>query len=143
MRTFDFGMNGTLDTFVEPLNDRVLNMIQFENQHTLSELDAMLALPGLDVLFIGPSDLAQSLGLPGQPNHPDVTAVADQVIARCKEVGVKTGTVAYTPALLESVIKRGFDMVVASVTTFLASSAQAYMRHAQEALDYGTDKAAQ
>lgn len=143
MRTFDFGMNGTLDTFVEPLNDRVLNMIQFENQHTLSELDAMLALPGLDVLFIGPSDLAQSLGLPGQPNHPDVTAVADQVIARCKEAGIKTGTVAYTPALLEGVIERGFDMIVASVTTFLASSAQAYMRHAQESMNAANDKAAQ
>lgn len=130
MRTFDFGMNDTLDTFVEPLNDRTLNMIQFEHKDTLAELDAMLAVPGLDVLFIGPSDLAQSLGLPGQPNHPDVTALADTVVERCKAAGVKTGTVAYTPALVEQVIERGFDMIVGSATTFLASSAKAYMHAA-------------
>lgn len=127
MRTFDFGMNDPLDTFVEPLNNRVLNMIQFENKATLDELDEMLKLPGLDVLFIGPSDLAQSIGLPGQPNHPDVTAIADEVVARCQNAGVKTGTVAYTPALVEQVIERGFDMIVGSATTFLASSAKAYI----------------
>lgn len=131
MRTFDFGMNGPLDGFVGPLNDRVLNMIQFEHKDTLSELDAILALPGLDVLFVGPSDLAQSIGLPGQPNHPDVTAIADQVIARCKEAGIKTGTVAYTPALLQNCIDRGFDMIVASATTFMASSAITWMSDAK------------
>lgn len=133
MRTFDFGMNDTLDTFVEPLNDRVMNLIQFEHKDAFNELDQMLALPGLDVLFIGPSDLAQSLGLPGQPNHPDVTALADEVIAKCKNAGVKTGTVAYTPALVEQVLERGFDMVVASATTFLAASAKGWMQSARDA----------
>lgn len=135
MRTFDFGMNDTLDTFVKPLNDRVMNVIQFEHKDTFNELDAMLALPGLDVLFIGPSDLAQSLGLPGQPNHPDVTALADKVIEKCKNARVKTGTVAYTPALVESVIDRGFDMIVASATTFLASSAKAWMSAGKQAAE--------
>lgn len=127
MRTFNFGMTDTLDTFVEPLNNNILNMIQFEHTDTMAELDAMLALPGLDVLFIGPSDLAQSLGLPGQPNHPDVTALADEVVAKCKASGIKVGTVAYTPALVESVIERGFDMIVGSATTFLASSAKMWV----------------
>lgn len=132
MRTFDFGMNDTLDTFVEPLNERVLNMIQFEHKDAFDELDEMLTLPGLDVLFIGPSDLAQSLGLPGQPNHPDVTALADKVIAKCKKAGVRTGTVAYTPTLVQQVIDRGFDMIVASATTFLASSAKAWLHAGKE-----------
>src|SRR5699024_8778885 len=105
----------------------------FEHKDTFAELDEMLALPGLDVLFIGPSDLAQSLGLPGQPNHPDVTALADKVVAKCKNAGVKIGTVAYTPALVEQVIERGFDMVVASATTFLAASAKGWMQTAREA----------
>lgn len=131
MRTFDFGMNGSLDAFVAPLNDRVLNMIQFEHVDTLEHLDEMLALPGLDVLFIGPSDLAQSLGLPGQPNHPNVTEVADQVIARCKAAGVKTGTVAYSSALVANCLDRGFDMIVASVTTFIATAATTYLANAR------------
>ena len=131
MRTFDFGMNGSLNTFVEPLNDRVLNMIQFEHIDTMQHLDEMLALPGLDVLFIGPSDLAQSLGLPGQPNHPEVTKVADEVIARCKAIGVKTGTVAYTSALVCDCLDRGFDLIVGSVTTFIGNGATAYLADAR------------
>lgn len=134
MRTFDFGMNGPLNSFVEPLNDRVLNMIQFEHADTLNDLDDILKLPGLDVLFIGPSDLAQSLGYPGEPGHPEVTKMADEVVARAKAAGVKTGTVAYTPQVLESVIARGFDMIVASANTFLAASAIAYMATAKTAV---------
>lgn len=130
-RTFDFGMRGPLDSFVTPLNDRVLNMIQFEHVDTLSELDEMLKLPGLDVLFVGPSDLAQSLGLPGQPNHPDVTKVADEVIARCKSAGVRTGTVAYTPALVENTLDRGFDLIVAAATSLLANAAVNYLASAK------------
>lgn len=131
-RTFDFGMRGPLVDFVAPLNDSILNMIQFEHVDTMAELDGMLATPGLDVLFIGPSDLAQSLGLAGQPNHPDVTKVGDEVVARCKKAGVKVGTVAYSVPLMEQVLERGFDMVVASSTTFLAQSASAWMSAAQK-----------
>lgn len=131
MRTFDFGMKGPLSDFVKPLNDSILNMIQFEHVDTLNELDAMLATPGLDVLFIGPSDLAQSLGLAGQPNHPDVTKVADEVVARCKAAEVPVGTVAYTKSLLEGCIDRGFDMIVAAATTFIATGALAYIQDAK------------
>jgi 2-keto-3-deoxy-L-rhamnonate aldolase RhmA len=101
---------------------------------TLKDLEDILKLPGLDVLFVGPSDLAQSLGYPGEPGHPEVTKVADEVVARAKAAGVKTGTVAYTPQVLESVIARGFDMIVASANTFLAASALAYMGTAKIAV---------
>lgn len=131
MRTFDFGMRGPLVDYVEPLNQNILNMIQFEHVDVLDELDEMLKLPGLDVLFIGPSDLAQSLGLPGQPGHEEVTRVADQVVAKCKSAGVKVGTVAYTVPLMEQVLDRGFDMVVAAASTFLASGASAWMSAAR------------
>src|SRR5699024_9549615 len=65
MRTFNFGATDPLPSFVEPLNDRVLTMVQFEHVDALKDLDAILALEQLDVLFVGPSDLAQSLGYPG------------------------------------------------------------------------------
>lgn len=131
MRTFDYGLNAPLVDFVEPLNNRVLNMIQFEHVDTLKRLDEILAVPGLDVLFVGPSDLAQSLGLPGQPNHPDVTKVADEVVARAKEAGVRTGTVAYTTDAARSVMERGFDMVVASVTALIGNAGRDYLRESR------------
>jgi 4-hydroxy-2-oxoheptanedioate aldolase len=128
MRTFDFGMNQPLVDFVTPLTDRVLNMIQFEHVDTLDNLDEILAVPGLDLIFVGPSDLAQSIGLSGQPNHPDVTKIADEVVARSKAAGVKTGTVAYSIELARGVIDRGFDMVVASANGLFGAAAKAYVQ---------------
>lgn len=126
-RTFDYGMTDAAPDMVAPLNDRILTMIQFEHVDALKELDAILALENLDVLFVGPNDLAQSLGYPGQPGHPEVTKVADEVIARSGEAGVRTGTVAPTIDLAHSVFERGFDMAVANAPGLLAGAAKTYI----------------
>lgn len=126
-RTFDFGLSGPLSDKVEPLNDRVLTMLQFEHVDALKHLDAILALEQLDVLFVGPNDLAQSLGYPGQPGHPEVIRVADEVVARAKEAGVKTGTVAFTIDQAHSIFERGFHMAVANAAGLLAGAARAYI----------------
>ena len=126
-RTFDYALAEPAVEMVPKLNDRILTMIQFEHVDTLNELDAILALEGLDVLFVGPNDLAQSLGLPGQPGHPEVTKVADEVVARAKAAGVRTGTVAPTIASAEDVFARGFDMAVANAPGLLAAAAKGYV----------------
>lgn len=131
MRTFNYGVTDPLTAFVEPLNDRVLTMVQFEHVGALEHLDDILALEQLDLVFVGPSDLAQSLGLPGQPNHPEVTKVADEVVARARAAGKKTGTVAYSLELVENIFQRGFDMTVASATGLFASAAKAYVNGAR------------
>ena len=127
MRTFDYGLGGPLSDSVQALTDRVLNMIQFEDVKTLDHLDEILAVPGMDLLFVGPNDLAQSLGYPGQPHHPDVVKVADEVVARCKNAGVKTGTVAPTVESAQSLIKRGFDMLVPSVASLFGGASKSYL----------------
>ncbi len=132
-RMFNFGLTAPLSALVEPLNDRVLTMIQFEHVDALKDLDAILALEHLDVLFVGPNDLAQSLGYPGQPGHPEVTRVADEVVARAKGAGVKTGTVAFTVDQVHNVFGRGFDMAVANAVGLLAGGAKAYIEGGRQA----------
>lgn len=131
-RTFDFGMSAPLSSLVEPLNDRVLTILQFEHVDALKDLDAILALEQLDVLFVGPNDLAQSLGFPGQPGHPEVTRVADEVVAQARAAGKKTGTVAYTMDLVNNIFERGFDMTVASANGLFANAAKAYVTGARQ-----------
>jgi 4-hydroxy-2-oxoheptanedioate aldolase len=127
-RTFDFAFMNPLVDYVKPLTDRVLNMIQFEHVDTLKALDEILVIPGVDVIFVGPNDLAQSLGLAGQPNHPDVTKVADEVIARCKEAGVRTGTVTANSETAKRHIERGFDMLVPSATAMFGNAAKSFIQ---------------
>jgi 4-hydroxy-2-oxoheptanedioate aldolase len=131
-RTFDYALTEPAAEMAPKLNDRILTMIQFEHVDTLKELDAILRLEHLDVLFIGPNDLAQSLGFTGQPGHPEVTRVADEVVARAKAAGVRTGTVAPTIESAQSVFARGFDMAVANAPGLLASAATAYLKAARQ-----------
>ena len=130
-RTFDFAFMNPLVDYVKPLTDRVLNLIQFEHVDTLQHLDEILQVPGVDVLFVGPNDLAQSLGLAGQPNHPDVTKVADEVIARCKNAGVRTGTVTANAETAKKHLERGFDMLVPSATGMFGNAAKSFIQAAK------------
>lgn len=126
-RAFDYGLKLSAPKMVSVLNDRVMTIIQFEHRDALEHLDDILGVPDLDVLFVGPNDLAQSLGFPGQPGHPDVTKMADGVVARAKARGVKMGTVAPDAASALAAIERGFDMIVANSPGLLASAAKGYL----------------
>lgn len=126
-RTFDWGLNEAAPTVVPQLNDRALTMIQFEHIDALANLDEILAVPGLDVLFVGPNDLAQSMGFPGQPGHPEVTTIGDQVVARARHRGIKLGTTAATAAAAHAAAGRGFDMIVPNSPGMLAIAARAYI----------------
>ncbi len=126
-RAFNYGLKQSAPEMVTILNDRVLTIIQFEHKDALEHLDDILGVPDLDILFVGPNDLAQSLGLPGQPGHPDVTKMGDEVVARAKSRGVKLGTVAADAASALAARARGFDMIVANSPGLLASAARAYI----------------
>ncbi len=126
-RTFNWGLDAKAPDLVQPLNDRVLNMIQFEHIDALANLDAILDVPGLDVLFVGPNDLAQSMGFPGQPGHPDVTRVADEVVQRAHQKGVKLGTTAFTVDAAKSAVQRGFAMIVPNSPGLLATAARSFI----------------
>ncbi len=133
-RIFDFALRQPAPDLVQPLSDRVLTMIQFEHVDTLAHLDEILDTPELDVLFVGPNDLAQSLGLPGQPGHPRVTEVADEVVARCKAKGIKTGTTISDVATAKATADRGFDMLVPNLPSLIAQASRSLVQGIRAAL---------
>jgi len=53
----------------------------------LDNLDAILAVPGIDLYSIGPNDFAQSLGYPGQPDHPEVVKTMQEITNRIRQAG--------------------------------------------------------
>ena len=69
-------------------------IVQLETRASLSELEAIAAVPGLDALFIGPSDLAADMGHLGEPGHPEVQAAIADAVARCARTGKPLGTFA-------------------------------------------------
>jgi 2-dehydro-3-deoxyglucarate aldolase/4-hydroxy-2-oxoheptanedioate aldolase len=71
--------------------------IQIETLGALEEVDAIAAIDAVDLLFVGPSDLSQSLGILGQFSHPRLLEALDCVAAACRKHGKHWGTVAPNP----------------------------------------------
>ena len=66
-RASGYGFRGSMGGFAEEANRRTLVCIQIEDEAALPNVDEILKVEGVDVFFIGPSDLSQSMGHPGDP----------------------------------------------------------------------------
>ncbi|MBO9715094.1 aldolase/citrate lyase family protein [Sphingomonas sp.] len=91
-------------------NRDTLVSVHIENKEMVEQVEALCAIDELDVLFIGPGDLSQSLGHPGNSAHPDVVAAIDRVIevaAGRKHIG----TVVASAAQLEGYVARGVKYI--------------------------------
>ena len=78
-------------------------MLQIEDPEPVPELDAIAALPGVDILFFGPGDFSHALGVPGDFTHPDLVSARKKVAEAALAQGKYAGTVALgsTGELLE------------------------------------------
>lgn len=68
-------------------NEQLLVLALLEDAAVLDNLDAILAVEGIDLYGIGPHDFAQSLGYPGQPDHPEVVKAAAEITRRIRAAG--------------------------------------------------------
>lgn len=68
-------------------NQQMLVCALLEDVAVLDNLDAILSVPGIDLYSIGPNDFAQSLGYPGQPEHPEVVKTMHDLTRRIQQAG--------------------------------------------------------
>jgi 4-hydroxy-2-oxoheptanedioate aldolase len=99
--------------YAQEANGQVACIAMIETQRGLDNLDDIVSTPGLDAVYIGPSDLALALGLPatGDTDHPDHAATVSRILGACKRArigaGIHTSSLAYTRKYLAA----GFNMV--------------------------------
>lgn len=72
--------------------NEILIILQLEGQEAIDNLEEILEVKGFDIIFIGPYDLSQSLGLPGQVDHPVVHKKMKYIIQKAKEKGIVVST---------------------------------------------------
>lgn len=72
-------------------------ILQIEGTEGINNLDEILSVPDIDILFIGPYDLSQSLGLPGNVHHPKVIQQMKHIISKAKNLDISVGTFVDTP----------------------------------------------
>jgi 4-hydroxy-2-oxoheptanedioate aldolase len=99
-----------LAKFVEDANRDVFTAIQIETLGALEDADAIAAIDGVDLLFIGPADLSLALGVVGQFHHAKLWEAIDRVAQACKKHGKHWGCVAPDAEFAERAVAAGCRM---------------------------------
>jgi 4-hydroxy-2-oxoheptanedioate aldolase len=90
-RPDSYGLGKAMPDFVRDANAQSLVCIQLEHAAAIENVDALLAVDDIDVYFIGPSDLSQSMGHPGNPKAPPVREAIEKTLARIVAAGKTPG----------------------------------------------------
>ncbi|WP_439548957.1 HpcH/HpaI aldolase family protein [Falsiroseomonas sp.] len=120
----------TAETYAA-LNAATMVVAMVENLAALERVEEIAAVEGLDMLFVGTSDLTNSMGLPGQADHPRVRDAYERVIAACRARGkhVGIGGLAGRPELIRQYLRMGARFVSAGTDlSFLLNGASARAR---------------
>jgi 4-hydroxy-2-oxoheptanedioate aldolase len=131
-RAARYDAHGSLAEFVKAANDATLIAIQLEEQAAIDNLDALLQVPGIDVFFIGPSDLSQSMGHPGNPKAEPVAKAIDATLAKIIAAG-KTPGMPATADNVAATVARGVRYIYNHAPTLLATAATAYLKAGRQA----------
>lgn len=84
------------DDYLRQANEQRFNVLQIEDVEPLDELEDIIALPGLDLIFFGPGDFSQSIGAPGQMDHPLLLETRIKIAELAVKHGKYAGTVGST-----------------------------------------------
>lgn len=126
-RASEWGLREPLDAYVERANRETMVIVHIETREAVEAIEAYVAIDGVDVLFLGPTDLSQSMGHPGRTDHPDVVAamerVAEVVVPSDKVLGIYAGSAALTEAWLA----RGARYFTTGLEIFLKEGMTAHL----------------
>ena len=124
-------------------NDETAVIVMIESKQGVENIEEILAVEGVDAVFIGPYDLSGSYGIPGQTQDPIVRDACHQVIEACKQAGKSVGllVVRPTPQAVRQAIDDGFTLLCLGLdTVFLDEGARAARALALSALEHTLER---
>jgi 2-keto-3-deoxy-L-rhamnonate aldolase RhmA len=125
-----YDAHGSLAEYVKAANDATLIAVQLEDREAIENIDELLAVESIDVFFIGPSDLSQSMGHPGNPKAPVVAQAIESSFRKMIAAGRTPGTPA-TAENLRGVLDKGVRYIYTHLPRLLSSSARSYLANAR------------
>lgn len=101
-----------VDDYLLAADEHVSLLVQVETIQGVENAAAIADVDGIDGVFVGPSDLAASMGLLGQQTHPDVVAAVHLAIERIRFVGTPAGVNAFDPDVARAYTAAGVSFVL-------------------------------
>lgn len=125
-RAAAYGLN---TTYLKTCEEELCVLVQIETTEGLANLESIAAVEGVDAVFIGPADLAASMGHIGNGQHPEVQAAVDDAFRRLRAIGKPAGYLTLNEAEAERRIAEGVEFVgVATDTSIVTRAATALVQ---------------
>lgn len=109
--------------YLHTADAQICLILQIESVKGIAALDEILAVPDIDGIFIGPSDLAADMGHIGNPTHPEVKATLLEAITRIRQAGRSAGVLSTDPELIAACKDRGANFIGLGIDVTLFASA--------------------
>jgi 2-keto-3-deoxy-L-rhamnonate aldolase RhmA len=93
-------------------NEDLLVILQIESPQGLTAVEEIAAVPGCDMLFVGPSDLSTTMGHRGNPGHPEVAAAIARIETAAKQAGKLLGSILQPGRDALALAAAGYDLIV-------------------------------
>ncbi len=120
--------------YVDSANEAVAVVIQIEHADALEDVAAIVSVPGIDAVLIGPYDLSASLGKMGQVTDPKVQDAIAHIRETCLAAGVRLGAFGVDAAAVQPFIDQGFTLIaVGTDMLFLIQGAAEALSQISEA----------
>lgn len=109
--------------YLKKANDEVCLIVQIETLEGLKNIESIVAVEGVDAVFIGPSDLSAAMGHIGNPGHPEVLAAIENGFKVINDAGKKAGVLAVTRELVDHYVNAGAQFIGVGVDAALLANA--------------------
>lgn len=126
-RMNDFGLTMPIDDYMQIANEQTLVIGHVESAEGVAHVTEFVSVDGLDVVFIGPVDLSQSLGHPGDLTHPEVVSAIDRVTNVVLDSDKALGIYAPDNDSAIEWMERGARYILTSVDRFVVDGASRYL----------------
>ena len=118
-RSSRYGFVPGVAEYFEEANRETLVIVHCENRQGLECLDGIAAVDGVDVVFVGPYDLSQSFGIPGQIYHPVMVDAVARALAAAKRAGKPAGIFVGSVEEAKARIEQGFSYIAYSTDSLV------------------------
>jgi len=119
---------GTVLNYFKRAHEEICVIVQIETVSAFEQLEAIASVPGVDSIFIGPSDLSASMGLLGDMGNAAVQEKLAAAAQTCKKLGKPCGIIGGNPEMAKKFLGYGFSWIaVGSDMSLLVSRGQEYL----------------
>ena len=131
VRAADYAQTYPIGEYVRQSNAETLVVVQVETAEAIEHLPEILAVEGLDVIFIGPTDLSHSLGVPGNPKHPKVAAAMQRIIEETVKSKITPGIMVGDAEGAREWMDRGARYITVTFESLLRPAVRQYLESAR------------